>query len=108
MSYISSNAPSSPSKFRRVNQADATLTRTKMDARGELRTMAHRKVYVSDIDSFFDKFLPPNTSTSKKAVPNIFAGAPPTFSTEKVMYKWLVSPIASNHPRLSIHIYSYF
>ena len=94
MSYISSNAPSSPSKFRRVNEADATLTRTKLDARAELRSMAHRKVYISNIDSFFDHCVP-NTSTSKKAVPNIFDGAPTTFSSEKAMYTWLVSRISS-------------
>ncbi|KAM5542916.1 hypothetical protein V8D89_003300 [Ganoderma adspersum] len=89
MSYISSNVPSSPSKFRRVNEPTATLAPTKDDARAELRTMAHKKVYVSDVDSFFENFFPPNASTSKKAVPNIFKGAPTTFTSEKAMYKWL-------------------
>ena len=56
MSYISSNAPSSPSKFCRVNGSAATLARTKDDARAELRTMAHKKVYVSDVNSFFNNF----------------------------------------------------
>ena len=90
MSYISSNAPSSPSKFCRVNGSAATLARTKDDVRAELRTMAHKKVYVSDVNSFFNNFFPPNPSTSKKAIPNIFKGAPTTFTSEKAMYKWLV------------------
>ncbi|KAI1784497.1 hypothetical protein LXA43DRAFT_901490 [Ganoderma leucocontextum] len=51
--------------------------------------MAHRKVYISDIDSFFENFFPPNKSTSKKAVPNIFDGAPTTFPSERKMYEWL-------------------
>ncbi|PIL33397.1 hypothetical protein GSI_04018 [Ganoderma sinense ZZ0214-1] len=96
MSYISSNVPSSPTKFCRVNGSAATLARNKADARAELRTMAHRKAYVSNIDAFFDNFFPPNTSTSKKAVPNIFQGAPTTFSSEKAMYKWLCERLNSS------------
>ena len=104
MSYISSNAPSSPSKFCRVNGSAATLARTKDDARAELRTMAHKKVYVSDVKSFFHNFFPPNASTSKKAIPNIFKGAPTTFTSEKAMYKWLVRNLPLTLLRLSSNV----
>ena len=82
----------------------ATLARTKDDARAELRTMSHKKVYVSDVNSFFDDFFPPNASTSKKAIPNIFKGAPNTFTSEKAMYKWLVRSLPLALLRLSSHI----
>ncbi|KAI1781740.1 hypothetical protein LXA43DRAFT_1078194 [Ganoderma leucocontextum] len=50
----------------------------------------HRHVYLSDIKSFFDNFPPLNKSiSSKKTVPNIFDGAPTTFTSETTMYKWL-------------------
>ncbi|KAI1796544.1 hypothetical protein LXA43DRAFT_1157857 [Ganoderma leucocontextum] len=50
----------------------------------------HRHVYLSDIKSFFDNFPPLNKwISSKKTVPNIFDGAPTTFTSETAMYKWL-------------------
>ena len=79
------------------------------DAQAELRTMmAHKKVYVSDVDSFFNNFFPSKVSTSKKAIPNIFKGAPTTFTSEKAMYKWLVSSLPSTLLRLSSHIGFHF
>ena len=102
MSYFSSNVPSSPSKFLRVNASAVTLARNKDNARAELRSMAHEKVYVSDIKSFFKNFFPSNAS--KKNVPNIFNDAPTTkFTSEKAMYKWLVSDIPSTPLPLRAH-----
>ena len=90
MPLVSLNVPSSPSKLRRDN-VDQTLTRTRQDARNELRAMAHGKTYICKLEHLIRGFLPEKKSSSKKAVSNIFAGVPTTFSSEKAMYESIVS-----------------
>ena len=78
----------SPSKARRNNEHSA-YNPSLNQKRNEERAMVRDKIYCIKASEMIKDFFP--QKSGGKAIPNVFSGDVPRWSSESKMYSWIVS-----------------